>query len=58
MIIGFDSFKVLIILDLVFFVVVFVSVRIGIDGNKFVRRLIFVNVGLNVDFGIKKKNSG
>ena len=56
MITGFDSPKVLIISDLVSLVTVAVSARTGTNGNKFVRRPIFANAGLNADLGIEKKN--
>ena len=58
MITGFDSPKVLIISDLVSPVAVAVSTRTGTDGNKFVRRPIFANAGLNVNLGIEKKIIG
>ena len=41
--------------DLVSLVAVAVSARTGTDGNKFVRRPIFANAGLNADLGIEKK---
>jgi len=53
---GFESPKVLIISCLVSLVAVPVSARTGTEGNKFVRRPIFANAGLNVDLGIEKKN--
>ena len=40
---------------LVSLVAVPVSARTGTEGNKFVRRPIFANAGLNADLGIEKK---
>jgi len=57
---GFDSPKILIISCLVSLVhvAVPVSTRTGTEGNKFVRRPIFANAGLNADLGIEKKIIG
>ena len=55
---GFDSPKVLIISHLVPLVAVSVSASTGTEGNKFVRKPIFANAGLNVDLGIEKKIIG
>lgn len=52
---GLDSPKVLIISFLVSLVAVPVSARTGTEGNKFVRRPIFANAGLNVDLRVEKK---
>ena len=48
----------LIISYLVSLVAVPVSARTGTEGNKFVRRPIFANAGLNVDLRVEKKNIG
>ena len=51
---GFNSPKVLIISHLVSLVAVPVIASIGTEGNKFVRKPIFANAGLNVDLGKEK----
>ena len=52
---GFNSPKVLIISHLVSLVAVPVSASTpGTEGNKFVRKPIFANAGLNVDLGKEK----
>ena len=45
----------LIISYLVSFMAVPVSASTGTEGNKFVRRPIFANVGLNMDLRVAKK---
>ena len=51
---GFNNPKVLIISHLVSLVAVPVSASTGTEGNKFVRKPIFANAGLNVDLGKEK----
>ena len=53
---AFDSPKVLIVSHLVSLVAVAVSASTGTEGNKFVRKPIFANAGLNVDLGIEKNS--